>query len=509
MNDDEHAPPAAAARARRRERAGLLLRVAAPRGRPRPRTSPRFDAHGRVLAADVRSQLDVPPADNSAMDGYAVRAADCAGGRRGAAGSASASRPASSAQPLAAGHGGAHLHRRADSRPGADAVVMQEQCERRRRRRAHRCGSADAGPVDPPRAARTSQRGARGPAAGARLRRRRSAWPRRSALATLQVARRPRVALFSTGDELAMPGEPLQAGRDLQLEPLHAARPARSARLRRHRLRHRARPPRRHARRAARAAAEGNDLIVTCGGVSVGEEDHIKPAVEAEGRLDLWQIAIKPGKPLAFGEVRRADGASAWFIGLPGNPVSSFVTFLLLVRPFLLRLQGASDVRAAADRAARRLRLAASPTAAASSCACAATPPAGSTCSPNQGSGVLTSTVWADGLVDNPPGQAIAPGDTVRYLSLPELLAMKIARPLFRRRCARRSAPARTVESGRAPTVGDVARTRCVARGGAHAEALAPRARRCAWRSNQVLCAEATPLGDGGEVGFFPPVTGG
>src|SRR6185437_12324819 len=88
-----------------------------------------------------------------------------------------------------------------------------------------------------------------------------------------------------------------------------------------------------------RKAAAGHDLIITSGGVSVGEEDYIKPAVEAEGRLNMWQIAIKPGKPLAFGEV-----GSAFFIGLPGNPVSSFVTFLLFVRPFLLRLQGVLDV---------------------------------------------------------------------------------------------------------------------------------------------------------------------
>ena len=114
-------------------------------------------------------------------------------------------------------------------------------------------------------------------------------------------------------------------------------------------------------RLAPRCAAppQSNDLIVTCGGVSVGEEDHLRPAVEREGRLDLWQVAIKPGKPLAFGEVFRADGSSAWFIGLPGNPVSSFVTFLLAVRPVILRAAGRDRPRAAADRAARRLRLAA------------------------------------------------------------------------------------------------------------------------------------------------------
>ena len=206
-------------------------------------------------------------------------------------------------------------------------------------------------------------------------------------------------------------------------------------------------------RRAPRSSARprSNDLIVTCGGVSVGEEDHLRPAVEQEGRLDLWQIAMKPGKPLAFGEVFRADGSSAWFIGLPGNPVSSFVTFLLAVRPVLLRLQGASDLapRPIAmradfawpkpDRRREFLRVRRNDA-------------GGLDLFGHQGSAVLTSTIWADGLVDNPPGQAIAPGDTVRYLSLPRVARMKVAvryfavgargaRPAARRS---RSAPAPT-----------------------------------------------------------------
>jgi molybdopterin molybdotransferase len=174
-------------------------------------------------------------------------------------------------------------------------------------------------------------------------------------------------------------------------------------------------------REALRQAAQGHDLIVSTGGVSVGEEDHLKPAVQAEGRLELWQVAIKPGKPLAFGAVRSADGPEALFVGLPGNPVSSFVTFLLCVSPLLRALQGADasppaglPMRADFDwpkadkrREFLRVRLNAE---------------GGLSLFPNQSSAVLTSVVWADGLVDNPPGHAFGRGDTVRYLPLPELL---------------------------------------------------------------------------------------
>jgi molybdopterin molybdotransferase len=174
-------------------------------------------------------------------------------------------------------------------------------------------------------------------------------------------------------------------------------------------------------REALRRAAAISDVIVTSGGVSVGEEDHVKPAVDAEGRLDLWRIAMKPGRPLAFGAVRREGGGEASFIGLPGNPVSSFATFVLFVRPFVLKLQGAAvltphayAMRADFDwpkpdprREFLRVRLNGS---------------GGLDLFPNQSSGVLTSTVWGDGLVDNPAKHAIRQGDTVRFLPFSELL---------------------------------------------------------------------------------------
>jgi molybdopterin molybdotransferase len=154
-------------------------------------------------------------------------------------------------------------------------------------------------------------------------------------------------------------------------------------------------PDKREATIAAlRDAAQHHDLILTSGGVSVGEEDHIKPAVESLGELKLWQLAIKPGKPFAYGKVNRgANGDACHFMGLPGNPVSSFVTFLLLVRPFVLSLQGVTKTQGGLDLF------------------------------PNQSSGVLTSAVWGDGVVDNPAGQTVSKGDTVRFISFAEWLA--------------------------------------------------------------------------------------
>ncbi|MEO8835528.1 MAG: gephyrin-like molybdotransferase Glp [Caldimonas sp.] len=393
----------------------ILARVHAP-GADRAETLSTFDALGRVLAADVRALIDVPPADNSAMDGYALRAAEVAAvgtvlpiSQRIAAGSVGA--------PLAPGSA-ARIFTGAQIPPGADAVVMQEQCV-----------VVDSGVrIDAvPRAGQSVRRrgedvanGATVLAAGMRLTPQALGMAASVGTATLAVGRRPRVALFSTGDELAMPGEALKPGAiyNSNRYTLRALIEALGGvpddlgivadRL--------------DATRAAlKQAAEANDVIVTCGGVSVGEEDHLKPAVEREGRLDLWQVAIKPGKPLAFGEVFRADGSSAWFIGLPGNPVSAFVTFLFAVRPVLLKLQGAADLAPRpiamradftwpkADRRREFLRVRRNDA-------------GGLDLFANQGSGVLTSTVWGDGLVDNPGGTTVAAGDTVRYLPFRELL---------------------------------------------------------------------------------------
>jgi molybdopterin molybdotransferase len=189
-------------------------------------------------------------------------------------------------------------------------------------------------------------------------------------------------------------------------------------------------PDRLDATRAAlRVAAAENDLILTSGGVSVGEEDYVKPAVEAEGQLGLWKVAIKPGKPLAFGSVSRdakvGAGGTAAFIGLPGNPVSSYVTFVMLVRPFILKAQGRgiSGMSSILPRAIRmRADFACKGDVRREFLRARVNERGGLELFANQSSGVLTSCAWADGLVDNPPGQAIAPGDSVSFLPFSILL---------------------------------------------------------------------------------------
>jgi molybdopterin molybdotransferase len=376
-----------------------------------------FDADGRVLAQDLVSSLQVPPHDNSAMDGYAVRSSEIAD--EGVRLPVSQRIPAgSAAQPLVPGSA-ARIFTGAPVPEGADAIVMQEETES--------AGDESVRILRVPapgqwirRGGEDVQRGAVVLARGARL------TPAGAGLAAgigidrLLVARRPRVALFSTGDELVMPGEVAPA--DMKPGAIYNSnRFFLSALLRRLECEvsdYGIVPDRLDAtRQTLRQAAEKSDLILTSGGVSVGEEDHVKPAVQSLGSLDLWQIAIKPGKPFAYGKI-----GNAHFMGLPGNPVSSFVTFLLLVRPFLLQMQGAAQLapRTArlpahftwprADKRREFLRV-------------RRNEEGGLDLFQNQSSGVLTSTVWADGLVDVAAGQTIARGDAVTFLSLTELMA--------------------------------------------------------------------------------------
>lgn len=380
-------------------------------------------ALGRVLAENVNSLVDVPPLDNTSMDGYAVRTADT-------------QTPGSTlkiAQRIPAGSMGTQLESGTAARiftgapvpPGADAVVMQEDC-------AVPEGSTDQVQVNiAPTSGQWIRRrgedltaGKVALTAGTFLRPQELGVAASAGLTHLNVKRKVRVAAFFTGDELSLPGEPLKPGgiynsnRDTLLacikslgcdatdfgivpDSLEATK------------------------ETLRKASKDHDLIITSGGVSVGEEDHIKPAVTAEGRLDLWQIAIKPGKPLAFGAVRKSseirDGET-WFIGLPGNPVSSFVTFLLFVRPFILKLQGRDagmpqsyPMRAdfdwlKGDRRNEFLRV-------------RINAQGGLDLFPNQSSGVLTSASWGDGLLDCSPGHTFKAGELVKYIPFNALLS--------------------------------------------------------------------------------------
>ena len=384
-------------------------------------------ALGRVLAQSVNSLVDVPPLDNTSMDGYAVRTRD----------TNTPGQTLKIAQRIPAGSMGTQLEPGTAARlftgapvpPGADAVVMQEDC-------AVPEGSTDQVQVNiAPTSGQWIRRrgedltsGKTALTAGTFLRPQELGVAASAGLTHLTVKRKVRVAAFFTGDELSLPGEPLKPGgiynsnRDTLLacikslgcdatdfgivpDSLEATK------------------------ETLRKASKDHDLIITSGGVSVGEEDHIKPAVTAEGRLDLWQIAMKPGKPLAFGAVRKLDNlngnsaeAETWFIGLPGNPVSSFVTFLLFVRPFILKLQGRDaglpqsyPMRAdfdwlKADRRNEFLRV-------------KINAQGGLDLFPNQSSGVLTSASWGDGLVDCPPGQAFHAGDMVKYIPFSALLS--------------------------------------------------------------------------------------
>jgi len=374
------------------------------------------EALGYVLAEPVMSTVDVPGWDYSAMDGYAVRAADCAVGdivlpvsQRVPAGA--------SPEPLATGTA-ARIFTGAPIPQGADAVVMQEVCE-----------PTDGAVRIPARVEEGGNIRRRGEdisagdvvvAAGTRLLPQHLGLAASVGVARLTVCRRPRVALFSSGDELLLPGQPLSPGKiynsnvftatallqtlgcdvvDLGIveDTLEATKAA------------------------LKRGAQEADLVFASGGVSVGEEDHVKPAVEALGSLDMWKIAIRPGKPVAFGHV---DGTP--FIGSPGNPVSLFVTFLLFVRPFILRMQGRGDwrlrpMRVKADfdwprpdkrREFHRARLELDEDGVGRV-----------RVHPSRSSGVLSSVTWANGLAVIPEGRVLRRGDDVAFLPFNELLA--------------------------------------------------------------------------------------
>ncbi len=366
-------------------------------------------ALGRVLAEALVSGVAVPPLDNSAMDGYALRVADWA-----------AERWLHVAQRIPAGRVGhplvlgtaARIFTGAPVPEGADAVAMQEDCELRD---DHvRVLKAPTPGENIRRAGEDIRDGQAVLHAGERLTPARLGVAASIGATELAVYRRLRVALFFTGDEIVLPGRPLKPGQiynsnramlvallqDLgcEVEDLGQVADDLEATV-----------------AALKKAARHADVVVTSGGVSVGEEDHVKAAVARLGHLDMWKVAMKPGKPLAYGQVGDAD-----FLGLPGNPVSAFVVFCLFVRPFLLKRMGAAGreplaftLPAAFERrkpGQRREFLR------------ARVEQGRAVLYPNQSSGVLTSAAWADGLVDVEAGHTVHEGDDVRFWPLTELL---------------------------------------------------------------------------------------
>ncbi len=383
-----------------------LLADAAPPDRPE--TVPLAAARGRVLAESVTADADIPGFDNSALDGYALRTGDlpATGGRlpvsqRIPAGTA--------AEPLAAGTA-ARIFTGAMVPPGADAVIAQE------------CTTAGDDsvlvPEPPAPGAAIRHAGHDIPAgrtvleAGHRLRPQDIGLVASLGRAEVRVHRRLRAAVFTTGDELLEPGERPSPGRIFDANgPMLAAlldsvgvAVADLGRV----------PDTLEDTIETLERAADADVILTTGGVSVGEEDHIRRAVERLGEIRAWRVRMKPGKPLAYGRVGDTP-----FLGLPGNPVSAFVTFGLFARPFLLACQGVRDTRplvlpaiagfshpAGERREYLRARLQGGRLA----------------LYPNQNSGALSSTSWAEGLAVAPEERPVDPGDPVDFIPFAALL---------------------------------------------------------------------------------------
>ncbi len=373
-------------------------------------------ALGRVLAEPLSSHVNMPPWDNSAMDGYAVNSADLT--------TADVRFPIS--QRIPAGTAGEQLKPGTAARiftgapipPGADTVVIQEVC---------RCDGDELIISELPvaganvrRAGEDSRVGQEILQAGVRLGPQHLGLAASVGIAEITVYRRLKVALFSSGDELVMPGDVLGPGQIFNSNQFTLTALLQSLGCEVINLG--MVEDRLDATCAAlESGARQADLVLASGGVSVGEEDHVKPAVEQLGSLDLWKIAIRPGKPLAFGHIGDTP-----FIGSPGNPVSLFVTFCLFARPFILKSQGVTGslsptpILAPAnfawpkrDRrrefARARLELDEHGQAWVSLFA-------------SRSSGMLSSLVWANGLAVIRENQTLSQGDLVEFLPFNELL---------------------------------------------------------------------------------------
>ncbi len=375
---------------------------------------PTLAANHRVLAQDIVSGIHVPPQPTSAMDGYAVRAADL---------QALPTRLRMS-QRIAAGQVGtvlssgccARIFTGAPVPEGADTVIMQEAVQTEGEHAIFSAPVTVGQHVRP--VGEDIHQGQTLLQAGQRLNPQALALAASVGCAELKVYRRLRVAIFFTGDELIMPGQALQPGNiynsnrfalrallerlDCQIHDYGQVPDDLEATI-----------------ETLQQAQVGNDVVLTCGGVSVGEEDHVKEAVQRVGQLHLWQIAVKPGKPLAFGTLGNAG--RCFFLGLPGNPVSAWVTFLVFARPFLQKLQGVQAL------APTRYRLIAhfdwpKPDKRQEYLRAHLDETGGVVLSGQQGSAVMTSVARAQGLVEVPPGTVIHAGDTVHFLPFSELV---------------------------------------------------------------------------------------
>ena len=374
-------------------------------------------ASGRILSHSITAPLSVPPMANSAMDGYALRAAD----------SVDPERDLAVSQRIAAGQVGARLEAGTAARiftgapmpAGADAVVMQENCERRGEGiRVNKAVSPNEN-VRPIGA--DIKAGSTVFAQGRRLRPQDIGALASLGLTEVSVTRKLRVALMTTGDELQRPGSALLPGQiydsnfatltamltGLHVDIVDCGRVGDTLA---------------ETRDALLDAAGRADCVITTGGVSVGEEDHVRAAIEQLGTIDLWKLAVKPGKPFAFGKIT-SEGESCQFFGLPGNPVSAFVTFALVVRPTLLALQGATrasphsfPVRSgfSRDKGGPRqeyLR------------AVLEHAPEGLVATPlkNQSSGIALSLSRSDGLLIVPPSVGVTQGEILQFIPFSEL----------------------------------------------------------------------------------------
>ncbi|PHQ25666.1 molybdopterin molybdenumtransferase MoeA [Marinobacter guineae] len=377
-------------------------------------TVPLADSLGRVLAENHYVPADVPPADNSAVDGYALRKQDL---RQDQAIPVSARIPAGEAPKALAPGTAARIFTGSEIPEGADAVVMQERVE-----------VTDAGIVvqaevtegqNIRRRGQDLTRGDLALAKGTQVRPHEMGLLASMGIARVPVLARLKVAILSTGDELVDPGTPLAPGQiynsnRFTLLGLLAQAGCEVV------LCETLRDKREATRETLLRAAESSDLIITSGGVSVGEEDHVRAVLEEYGSLSLWRMAIKPGKPLAFGAIGGTP-----VLGLPGNPASVLVTFLVVGMPYIRKCQGRKRTAPIGEKVPAAFTMSSTSVRREFVRARKETRESGVVVAafPNQSSGVLSAACWADGLAVVPENTTVSPGDLLTYYSFSELLS--------------------------------------------------------------------------------------